>query len=341
MEGTTLIMGYKPRQEKPKTTTTKNNPLVMKDNPLAMKDNPLVIKDNPLVMKNNPLTPYEKEQHSEIITNETIEKELTDTVSYKKPEQQKQGNQKFFDDINDYVDGEISIYKNKLLDLEKKYTEKKWKIDKSKGNFKTYQDRIDVLKGIKEDFKEMKNIAAKSFGNNLLTLANVVHNEAAQSNNESKKAVAYAYLNRIEYIKGSVIREPKDAEISHYLKLLNRWISLDSDSAKLTFLKNFRASFNAAQARLINTNPIKNDPTKGATHWISPMASLFDKKSGGNTNQRTINGKTRYVPEWARSNDDPKLESLMKGANAILNSDFKEIQLNSDFFFYKGVKYKK
>lgn len=329
-----------------KTTTTKNNSLVM--------------KDNPLVMKNNPLIPYEKEQHSKIITNEIIEKELTDTVSSEKHEQDSKNlaeiqtskitqkshqpddeNQKFFDDINDYIDVEISIYKNKLLGLEKQYTEKKWKIDRSKGNFKTYQDRIDILKDIKEDFKEIKNIAAKSFGNNLLTLANVVHNEAAQSNNESKVAVAYAYLNRIEYTKGSIIREPKDAEISHYLKLLNRWISLKSDSAKLTFLKNFRASFNAAQARLINTNPIKNDLTKGATHWISPMASLFDKKSGGNTNQRIINGKTRYVPEWARSNDDPKLKSLMKGANAILNSDFKEIQLNSDFFFYKGVKYKK
>jgi hypothetical protein len=249
-------------------------------------------------------------------------------------------NENFFSKINAYIDSEINAYTEKLNALEKSYKDKKQKIDKTTGNFKTYQDRIDLLTKAKADFQSIEEDAMKYGGNNLLTLANVVHNEAAHSNKKSKEAIAYAYLNRIGYAKGGTIREPKGSEISNYSKLLNRWESLSSTSAKLTFLTSFKASFDAAKLRLNDANPTKNDPTNGATHWISPMATLFDKKSGGNTQERTINGKIRYVPEWARSNDDPKLESLKSGASAILNANFKEIQLNSDFYFYKGVKYK-
>lgn len=95
----------------------------------------------------------------------------------------------------------------------------------------------------------METSAKNGNGDDLLTLSNVVHNEAATSNDMAKKVVAYAYMNRIGSSNSDKVREPVGKEISHYSKLLNRWKSFASDEAKLTFLRLFGKSFKAAEDR--------------------------------------------------------------------------------------------
>jgi RHS repeat-associated protein len=172
------------------------------------------------------------------------------------------------------------------------------------------------------------------FSDESLLLANVVVNEAGTQASKSKEAVAYAYLNRT----GGSFREPIGAEVSHYVKLQDRLSKLNTDSEKNFFLKNFKDSVIAADARIADKTPSTNDPTRGSTHWISPDARIFDEKKGGNTHERIINSKTRFVPQWARSNSDPNLSKLKSGKNAILNPDFEEIGGIPGFLFYKGVK---
>lgn len=173
------------------------------------------------------------------------------------------------------------------------------------------------------------------FSDESLLLANVIVNEAGIESSGSKKAIAYAYLNRTH----NSFREPTGAEVSNYIKLEDRLGKLGTKTEKDFFLQNFIDSVIAADARIIDITPNKNDPTQGSTHWISPDARLFDKRKGRNTHERIINNKTRFVPEWARPNNDPELKKLMTGRNAILNSDFKEIGGIPGFLFYKGVKY--
>jgi len=241
-------------------------------------------------------------------------------------------NETFFKEAEKFIESEKKLYEGKLKKLRKQYKEKNWKIDESKGKFKTYHDRIDKLTNLKTDLTNIKADAA-IHGDDLLILANVVYNEAGNFEDSSRKAIAYAYLNRT----GGVVREPEGSEISHYKNLKDRWEGL-SKNAKYTFLEAFPDSVASAKTRLEDKTPDKNDPTSGATHWISPAAKVFDKKGGSNTHKRTIDKKVRFVPEWARSNTDPKLPELKKGKNAILNSNFKEIDTIPNFLFYIGVK---
>lgn len=172
------------------------------------------------------------------------------------------------------------------------------------------------------------------FSDNSLTLGSVIRNEAGHSSVSAKLAVGYAYLNKI----GSHVREPEGREISHYLKLSKRWDTFGSAS-KYEFLLALRPSIVFAVSILADKNRSKNDPTQGATHWISPDAPIFDSPNGDNTHKRIINGRVRYVPEWARSNDDEDLENL-KGRNGILLENFKEIKIigADDFLFFRGVR---
>jgi hypothetical protein len=180
----------------------------------------------------------------------------------------------------------------------------------------------------------LKFFTNHKFSDKSLLLANVVVNEAGIASFDSKKAVAYAYLNRT----GNSFRAPKGAEISNYIILLKDRFNKFKDYEKTSFLRQFKESVEAAEVRINDQQPNKNDPTQGSTHWISPDASIFNKKIGTNTHMRIINGKSKFVPEWARSNNDPDLDKLKTGKNAILNSNFKEIEGIPGFLFYRGVK---
>lgn len=203
---------------------------------------------------------------------------------------------------------------------------------------KEYSSRpYDKYKARLQEFKTLKNFYDNhDFTNDSLLLGGVIRNEAGSSSSTSKEAVGYAYLNRTN----GEVRQPKGAEISKYKNLSGAWKGVSSEG-KQTFVKQLKQSIEAADTVLADSNRKANDPTKGATHWISPMADVFDSKGGENTHKRTIYGKVRYVPEWARPNTDPELKTLKTGPDAILNSDFKQIipaGVGKDFLFYKGVK---
>ena len=251
------------------------------------------------------------------------------------PPKMSKENEDFFTSVDQFIDSEIKRYTEKIEKKKEKYKAKNWDINENEGEFKDFSDRITELKKRKAEMAKVKtDVQGSASPDELLTLANVVYNEAGSYGHDSKKAVAYAYLNRT----GTPVREPQGAEISDYKKLKDRWDGLSPDE-KYSFLREFPDSVKAAKERLEDAKPATNDPTKGSTHWISPEAKIFDKKKGGNTQKRTIDGKVRFVPEWARSNSDPKVKKLQTGPKAILNSDFRELNTIPHFLFYKGVKF--
>jgi RHS repeat-associated protein len=230
--------------------------------------------------------------------------------------------------------------------------DKKARSDPKLKSRKTKQEYIkEKIELKKSELREARNIpklrlqlnglkalltfySTHTFSDDSLILGNVIVNEAGTQPQSSKIAIAYGWLNRTK----GIARNPTGAEISHYKKLEKRLPALSKISDKDLFLKQFRDSALAADTRLADANPATHDPTKGATHWISPAAKIFDSPSGDNTQKRIIGGRVRYVPEWARSNSDPQIKKLQTGPHAILNKDFKEITGITGFLFYKGVK---
>jgi len=179
-----------------------------------------------------------------------------------------------------------------------------------------------------------------NFTDNSLTLGKVVRNEAGTSEQRAKEWIGYAYMNKT----GGTVREPKGSEISEYKNLSAVWKTFKGESAKTEFLTHLKDSIQAADKVLSDKDRVANDPTEGATNWISPNA-MPTSPTSNNPLKRTINGQVRYVPNWARSNSDPDLKKLMTGPNAILNSNFKEInftnskkEVDYSFIFFKGVK---
>ena len=249
-------------------------------------------------------------------------------------------NQKFFTQAEKFVDSEITLYENKISNLEKKYKANNWAIDMTKGEFKVCADRIIELKEIKKNILEIEHSVKAKGGDALLTLMNVVHNEAGKYSLDAKKAIAYAYLNRINYNGGGSIREPEsEAEISHYSKLNDRWSGFTTGAEKMAFLRTIKTSFDAAQARFTSNG--KNDPTKGATHWVSPKG-LPKKKPNANYYLRTYNGMKRYFPNWARSNAWVKThpDDAKKYFDTAKYKEMEASGVEGDYFlFYKGVKY--
>ena len=277
-------------------------------------------------------------------------------------------NQKFVDDSKIYLDSRITgLEKNikKTTDTvdkqwadEKEYRDAKAgkEYDKKSAKFKKsisrqgYIDKkfaeskneelknrkVDELKAQVDKLKTLKNFFdTHKFSDDSLILANVVVNEAGVKPQGSKLAIAYAWLNRAG---GPPVREPVGAEVSDYVSVQDRLSSFSQDSDKDLFLSQYKDSIAAADQRLADKTPKANDPTKGSTHWISPDAKIFDKRNGENTHERVINKKTRFVPEWARANNDKDIKRLQTGKHAILNKDFHELSGISGFLFYKGVK---
>ena len=247
-------------------------------------------------------------------------------------------NKKFFNDVKSFVDNQIKTYETKMTNLEDSYQKKNWAIDKSKGKFKVYGDRIADLKSYKTDIEAIEIAVTSNGGDDLLTLMNVVHNEAGSYSSSAKTAVAYAYLNRIGYKEGGGIREPVNgSEISHYSELGDRWSGYSITSEKLQFLGSIKSSFDAVNARYSNKGM---DPTSGSTHWVSPVGLANRARVG--YYQRTHSGITTYFPDWARSNEWVK-KNLTKAKKWFNVDDYKEIKATGvsgeEFLFYKGVKY--
>jgi RHS repeat-associated protein len=195
---------------------------------------------------------------------------------------------------------------------------------------------VDKLKTRLTSLKDLQTYyKTHSFTNDSLLLGNIVVNEAALENQASKEAVAYGWMNRTA---GTVRAPHGKSEISHFQDLSKRLTGKD-DTGRDRFLAQFKDSVTAAETRLADAGG-KNDPVGGATHWISPDAPDFDVKAGSNTHERKIDGKTRFVPEWARANNDPEISKLQNPKTGILTKDFKEIKATGvpHFLFYRGVK---
>ncbi len=238
--------------------------------------------------------------------------------------------QKFIDDVNKFYDSQIKLYKEKYNKKVTEYKEKNWAQNDDDQPFKDFLQRIKSCGQDQALFNKQVQQNCKH-GDNLFTLANVVNNEAGTSNSKAKEAIAYAYLNRY----CGIVIEPQGAEISHYKKLNICFTSLN-DSDKYVFIPNFTKSLEAAGKRLSDSNPTANDPTSGATHWLSPSGLGQTQKSGYYFRKKY----GTYFPTWARANDDPMVTQYIKQGNYYKN--YKELKISgvddSKFLFYKGAK---
>jgi hypothetical protein len=234
-----------------------------------------------------------------------------------------------------WIDEQNQLYQRLIENKKARYLKEKkaW----SEQEVSPQTQRIQLLTTLRTSF--VAELAfGKAHGQDLLNLANIVYNEAGKTNRASKVAIAYAWFNRTR----GVMREPKnDAEVSHYIPLLQRWNELSNDVLRLSFLQNFVPSLSAARQRLEDREPTKNDPTRGATHWVSPIG-LKPFKNQPDRYSRTV-GKAlqRAFPLWARSNSDPEVAKMKKSNQ--LKANFAELTLpgidQTDFLFYVGVSY--
>ena len=251
-------------------------------------------------------------------------------------------NQAFFTSAKSYIDSEIEKYKGYIAAREASFKKKNWAIDKSTGKFKAWGDRIAQLETAKTDIEAIETAVKANGGDDLLTLTNVIYNEAGNFGTSAQEAVGYAYMNRIGADANGDIREPEgDSEISHYSELGDRWDGYSSDSEKLTFLGGIRQAYNSAATAYAGGT----DPTGGATHWVSPQG--LDRVTDASVSragyyQRTYSGTTRYFPTWARSNSwvTKNQTTAKKWFNV---SEYEEKTVDgvpgNQFLFYTGVKY--
>ena len=212
-----------------------------------------------------------------------------------------------------------------------------WNPVAAKREFET----IAKLTIARDEFrKELR--AGIAHGIDLLNLANVVRNEAGAQSGPAKKAIAYAWLNRT----GGAMRVPTGQEISHFSSLRSQW-SKYNDTEKQTFLEQFVPSIRAARERLDDTNPGANDPTGGATHWVSPEG--LEKYNPANMAHRAERysrtygtAQDRAFPDWARDHRTAVAQAKARGPSAIFNSDHKEFTVagvpGTKFLFYTGIK---
>ncbi|MFO0728426.1 MAG: hypothetical protein U1E65_31915 [Myxococcota bacterium] len=203
--------------------------------------------------------------------------------------------------------------------------------------------RIADLEGKRAAF--VKSIrAGAEHGDQLLTLGNVVQNEAGVCGDPAKTAVAYAWLNRT----GGNVRGAKDGgELSHFVDLQPRW-DREAVAGKMTLLDQLPASLRAADERLSAPRPSETDPTQGATHWVSPAhLPAYDARDPGHRADRYSrdygDAKNRAFPDWARDPEaDAATVASMKRDGSLLDN-YQELTLpnvpGGEFLFYTGVKY--
>jgi RHS repeat-associated protein len=126
--------------------------------------------------------------------------------------------------------------------------------------------------------QKYQSVSTKQGKANTELLADIVMNEARDSSSKAKEAVAYAYVNR----HGGRVEAPKNkSEISHFHAGVtekrfqtrfdpnaNKSVATTNDE-KEQYVKQITESLGAVDTRLDDLAN-KNDPTQGATHWISP-----------------------------------------------------------------------
>lgn len=136
-------------------------------------------------------------------------------------------------------------------------------------------------------------------------IADIVMNEARDSNQKAKLAIAYAYVN---FHKGKVELPKTKAEISFFhVGVTEERFGKSGDQE--AYIGQIVDSLNAADARLGDLAN-KSDPTSGATHWFSPQPI-------GET-------KVSPLPPWATG----------PGVTKIIVPGVEERR----FTFFKGVK---
>ena len=210
--------------------------------------------------------------------------------------------------------------------------------------------KLQTQRGKIEDL--LNFYSTHTFTDDSLLLANVVVNEAPNQSDAAKKGVAYAWMNR----NGGTLVVPKGADISHYIGVEKRLADLSTRAekaekvaankkaaglnAKDLFLRNFKDSVLAADARLADAAPDTNDPTQGATHWVSPQ-NLDKDNPGTNYYLREFEGLSVYFPTWARSEkwvaDNPDAAKKIFDVSKYTEYGITGVP-KKQFLFYKGVK---
>jgi len=236
--------------------------------------------------------------------------------------------------IQEWLDAQVQHFNQEIAKRKAEYLRKRWAW--SEKAVSDYNRRLDELSAIHASLLTELS-AGRAHGDALLNLANIVFNEAGTSSKNAKLAVAYAWLNRTH----GAMREPRSAaEISHYIPLLARWNGLN-DTQRMTFLPNFVLCLSAARQRLGDTAPAKNDPTRGATHWVSPMALDSFKNQDGRYSRTVGKATNRAFPTWARANSDPAVEKMKKLSQ--VKPTYAELTVagvdQTEFLFYTGVNY--
>ena len=196
-------------------------------------------------------------------------------------------------------------------------------------NAQLRQDQIDLVAAAR---------AGAAYGEDLLTLGNVVQNEAGKCGDEAKRAVAFAWLNHTD----GEVRGPRDEyELSHYQDYPERWDNL-SKVGKVTLAGQLPDFLAAANARFSAADPVAADPTGGATHWVSPQG--LPRYSGDPKRYSRSYGsaENRSFPIWAR---DPQADAAVVAemkAREALWSNYAEIVVpgvpGDEFLFYTGVR---
>lgn len=246
---------------------------------------------------------------------------------------------KFIKTVEEFIDSEVARFFKKIRAKKKRYKDKNWKL--TPADLATEWTRIELLEDVyREVMDELR--AGATHGDDLLVLGNVVWNEAGIFGDKAMKAIAYAYLNR----KKGTMSPPVGKEISGYRPLRKRWKEFKDDGERLSFLENFGASLSAARTRLGDSTPSLNDPTKDATHWVSPKnLSPYDPGNAdhvANRYKRTFKTHAdRGFPKWARDPATQEAKDMQQAGE--LGPKFDEFPVigvpAEHFLFYTDVKY--
>ena len=198
--------------------------------------------------------------------------------------------------------------------------------------------RIDLLENLQARLVRAVRAAGPQ-GADALILAGVVLNEAGSRNDQERKAIAYAWLNRT---KGTV-RYPVGKEVSGYQKLHPRWQATPAGK-RLSLVLDLVPSLEAAVHRLQDAHPSQHDPTQGATHWVSPRSprKWRDKSARPHHYERVYRSGTaaRAFPTWALAPGDKRIKTMQKKRQ--LGPNDREYTIPGvpgwDFLFYTGVR---
>lgn len=210
------------------------------------------------------------------------------------------------------------------------------------------QDLRDTLEGRVRNLVRFRRTLRSTLtahlaeGDDFLTLANIVFNEGGSFGEAAQRAVGYAWLNR----NGGNVAANRGADLSGYVRLSVRWNGYGTLAQQLTFIENFVDSLQATHTVLSDSNRTANDPTHGATHWVSPQGlPAYNSGSASHRNNRYSRDygshRNRAFPKYAIANNDTaRLEQARR--DGIILDNYQEITVpgipGAQFLFYRGVR---